>query len=579
MRLRVAESNSADASTVDRLRRTVALVRARPCARRSPAVKPPAATPQRQLSSLWSMSHAVAPLLSRAVATATATARGPQAQNELVRTTAAMERLEHELILERESNKQRPTPEQLAEAAAQIASLEAELGASRRFGLTPRPDWPRLRPDGPFPGETSASTRAIAEAMAAALERAKNEAVTVRMRGPASSRCGELGPRNNDATPREVRAAFSDGKAFLSCCRRLCISPHRRGRRRRTWKSATSSCRRKCASCRQSWRFRRHLRTARRRRTGRRRQKAVARTRRRQSWRRQAGRRRTRQRQRRRGDDSGATAERRRLGAVLAVGAACCAPGGQLSRSSQRVCGGRGCCSRSQAAAKTPTTTPGQNGGGQPEGATRMMRRQPAAQQPEFILDSFAILPSAFQVARRCCCCCATPKSLVLFTKCLQRPTSTSVPPRAYAEVGAADTPVDPKPPAPVAQSVNPNRESLPQLFVRPHITAPRQAAAKTASQPQLVTRTALGVLEAVHLHHVGRHDALEDELSDAIPLLHCVQGRDRRTREGVSEQDSARAQTGRRAGGASKCKAEGADGPWKSTSEKLKRITPTSPR
>lgn len=61
----------------------------------------------------------------------------------------------------------------------QMAGLEEELGASRRFGLTPRPDWPRLRPE-PLPGETSASTRAIAEAMAAALERAKNEAVVVR---------------------------------------------------------------------------------------------------------------------------------------------------------------------------------------------------------------------------------------------------------------------------------------------------------------------------------------------------------------------------------------------------------------
>lgn len=90
-----------------------------------------------------------------------------------------MEKLEHELVLERESNRMRPTAEQLAELKAQIASLEDEVGASKRHGLTPRPDWPRLRPD-PFPGEASASTRAIAEAMATALERAKNEAVTAR---------------------------------------------------------------------------------------------------------------------------------------------------------------------------------------------------------------------------------------------------------------------------------------------------------------------------------------------------------------------------------------------------------------
>lgn len=42
-----------------------------------------------------------------------------QAQKEVVRTTAAMERVEHELMLERESNKLRPTVEMMNEARAQ----------------------------------------------------------------------------------------------------------------------------------------------------------------------------------------------------------------------------------------------------------------------------------------------------------------------------------------------------------------------------------------------------------------------------------------------------------------------------
>lgn len=171
MRLRVAESNSADASTVDRLRRTVALVRRPPAA---PCQSTPPPGVPRRLTRVSPCRRRPAPSFF-------------QSQNELVRATAAMERLEHELMMERESNKMRPTLEQLSEARAQVASLEEELSASRRFGLTPRPDWTRIRPE-PLPGETSASTRAIAEAMSVALERAKNEAVTVRPRDEAALR-------------------------------------------------------------------------------------------------------------------------------------------------------------------------------------------------------------------------------------------------------------------------------------------------------------------------------------------------------------------------------------------------------
>ena len=72
----------------------------------------------------------------------------------------------------------------------------------------------------------------------------------------------------------------------------------------------------------------------------------------------------------------------------------------------------------------------------------------------------------------------------------------------------------------------------------------------------------ASGVVQALYLYHIRRHDLLEDQLRNTVPDLHCAR---RQGSQFVSE--------------CLECTSMLSDAPLKSSPEWLKRMTPTSPR
>lgn len=112
------------------------------------------------------------------------------AQRELMKATAQVDRLKHDLAMEVERNAGRPTPEALDDALERAERAESQVEALRHEradgALTPRPDWTRARAMGGERGAANPlaisgpSSRAYAEVLVTALERSRNESTLAR---------------------------------------------------------------------------------------------------------------------------------------------------------------------------------------------------------------------------------------------------------------------------------------------------------------------------------------------------------------------------------------------------------------